>query len=198
MHSEGSWFRSVPLEQSELSSPPDGHSSTRFVPSAASLVTVGLLAVSVWVCVCTITRGQEYADGFSSVHTGVFRGSDGGAVASARNNATTLLDAAGLSRLLSRQLSSVRTPSPRRAAQSPVRLGDSLCALLQDGPARLSVMHAFQVRLLRMRGARGARGAYRLSQTKSAALRVVVAPHEHEGGGQDRRRLLASLLYTHG
>ena len=144
------------------------------------------------------TRGQEYADGFSSVHTGVFRGSDGGAVASARNNATTLLDAAGLSRLLSRQLSSVRTPSPRRAAQSPVKLGDSLCALLQDGPARLSVMHAFQVRLLRMRGARGARGAYRLSQTKSAALRVVVAPHEHEGGGQDRRRLLASLLYTHG
>jgi hypothetical protein len=89
---------------------------------------------------------QEYAGAFSSVQTGVFRVSDGGAAASAHND-TMPLDAAGLSRLLSRWLSSWRAHTPRRTAGArPVKLGQSLCALLQDGPARLPVMNAFQVR----------------------------------------------------
>ena len=87
---------------------------------------------------------QEYAGAFSSVQTGVFRVSDGGAAASAHND-TMPLDAAGLSRLLSRWLSSWRAHTPRRTAGArPVKLGQSLCALLQDGPARLPVMNAFQ------------------------------------------------------
>jgi hypothetical protein len=85
-------------------------------------------------------RTQDYSTAFSSVHTDVSHHPEGDREPPHTINGTRL------SRLVTDGLLGTRQRNPRRAAEYQAGLGESLCALLHNSPARVPLLDAFQVR----------------------------------------------------